>query len=49
MGRGEATLLTTISELDPILFRAGISEAEYLRLSRRAEEIRKERGGEAVR
>lgn len=48
VGRGEATLLTTISELDPILFRAGISEAEYLRLSRRAEERRKERGGVAV-
>jgi membrane fusion protein (multidrug efflux system) len=48
VGRGEATLLTTISELDPILFRAGLSEAEYLRLSRRAEELKKERGGAAV-
>jgi membrane fusion protein (multidrug efflux system) len=48
VGRGEATLLTTISELDPILFRAGISEAEYLRLSRKAEELRKARGGEAL-
>jgi membrane fusion protein (multidrug efflux system) len=48
VGRGDATLLTTISELDPILFRAGISEAEYLRLSRRVDELRKERGGAAV-
>jgi membrane fusion protein (multidrug efflux system) len=48
VGRGESTLLTTISRVDPILFRAGISEAEYLRLARRADELRKERGGEAV-
>jgi membrane fusion protein (multidrug efflux system) len=48
VGRGDATLLTTVSELDPILFRAGVSEAEYLRLSKRAEELRRERGGEAV-
>jgi membrane fusion protein (multidrug efflux system) len=48
VGRGDATLLTTISELDPILFRAGISEAEYLRLSRRVDELRKERGGAPV-
>jgi membrane fusion protein, multidrug efflux system len=48
VGRGEATLLTTISELDPILFRAGMSEADYLRLSRRVDELRKERNGEPV-
>lgn len=35
VGRGESTLLTTVSNVDPILFRAGISEAEYLRLARR--------------
>ena len=29
VGRGESTLLTTVSQIDPILFRAGISEAEY--------------------
>ena len=29
----------------PILFRAGISEAEYLRIARRADELRKARGG----
>lgn len=32
VGRGENTLLTTVSTLNPILFRAGIAEAEYLRL-----------------
>jgi membrane fusion protein, multidrug efflux system len=31
VGRGENTLLTTISIIDPIQFRAGIAEAEYLR------------------
>ena len=31
VGRGESTLLVTISQIDPILFRAGIAEAEYLR------------------
>jgi membrane fusion protein (multidrug efflux system) len=34
VGRGENTLLTTVSQIDPILFRAGISEADYLRLAR---------------
>ncbi len=34
VGRGESTLLTTVSQIDPILFRAGISEAEYLRLGK---------------
>jgi membrane fusion protein (multidrug efflux system) len=32
VGRGENTLLTTVSRIDPILFRAGIAEADYLRL-----------------
>ncbi len=45
VGRGESTLLTTVSQIDPILFRAGISEAEYLRLARRADELRKENRG----
>jgi membrane fusion protein (multidrug efflux system) len=48
VGRGESTLLTTISQVDPILFTAGISEAEYLRLARRADELRRERGGQPV-
>jgi membrane fusion protein (multidrug efflux system) len=34
VGRGESTLLTTVSQTHPILFRAGLSEAEYLRLGR---------------
>jgi membrane fusion protein (multidrug efflux system) len=32
VGRGENTLLTTVSTVDPIVFRAGIAEADYLRL-----------------
>ena len=48
VGRGESTLLTTVSQVDPILFTAGISEAEYLRLGRRADELRKQRGGQSV-
>jgi membrane fusion protein (multidrug efflux system) len=38
VGRGESTLLTTVSNVDPILFRAGISEAEALRIAKRARE-----------
>jgi membrane fusion protein (multidrug efflux system) len=38
VGRGESTLLTTVSQIDPILFRAGISEAEYLRIAKRIAE-----------
>ena len=34
VGRGENTLLVTISVIDPIFFKAGIAEAEYLRLAR---------------
>ena len=34
VGRGESTLLTTVSQVDPISFKAGLSEAEYLRLAR---------------
>jgi len=37
VGRGENTLLTTVSTLDPILFRAGVAEAEYLRLRQQLE------------
>jgi membrane fusion protein (multidrug efflux system) len=36
VGRGENTLLTTISQIDPILFRAGVTEADYLRVVRRS-------------
>lgn len=38
VGRNESTLLTTVSAVDPILFRAGISEAEYLRIAKRIQE-----------
>jgi membrane fusion protein (multidrug efflux system) len=38
VGRGESTLLVTISQIDPILFRAGIAEAEYLRVAKRAQD-----------
>ena len=34
VGRGENTLLTTISQVHPILFRCAIAEAEYLRIAR---------------
>ena len=34
VGRGENTLLNTISQIDPILFRCAIAEAEYLRIAR---------------
>jgi membrane fusion protein (multidrug efflux system) len=48
VGRGESTLLTTVSQIDPILFRAGIGEAEYLRLARRADEVRAANAGKKI-
>ena len=36
VGRGENTLLTTISQIDPILFTAGVTEADYMKVARRA-------------
>ena len=38
VGRGESTLLTTISQIDPALFRIGITESDYLRVARRLQE-----------
>jgi membrane fusion protein, multidrug efflux system len=35
VGRGESTLLNIVSQLNPILFRCSIAEAEYLRIARR--------------
>jgi membrane fusion protein (multidrug efflux system) len=35
VGKGEPTLLTVVSQIDPIRFRVGITEADYLRLTRR--------------
>ena len=32
VGRGDATLLTTVSQIDPIIFKVGITEADYLRV-----------------
>lgn len=37
VGSGESTLLTTVSNVDPIVFRGGISEADYLRMARTME------------
>ena len=37
VGRGENTLLNTISQIHPILFRCAIAEAEYLRIARRGQ------------
>lgn len=36
VGRGESTLLTTISVVDPIYFTAGLTEADYLKFAQRA-------------
>lgn len=35
IGRNNSTLMTTVSRVDPIVFRVGISEAEYLKLAKR--------------
>src|SRR5436190_1157146 len=35
VGRGESTLLTTISKIDPIIFRVAVTEADYLRIIKR--------------
>jgi membrane fusion protein (multidrug efflux system) len=35
VSRGESTPLTTVSQINPILFRCAIAESEYLRLTRR--------------
>jgi membrane fusion protein, multidrug efflux system len=35
VGRGETTLLTTISQINPIFFNVGVTEADYLRVARR--------------
>jgi membrane fusion protein, multidrug efflux system len=35
VGKGEPTLLTTVSQIDPIRFRVGVTEADYLRITRR--------------
>jgi membrane fusion protein (multidrug efflux system) len=35
VGRGESTLLTTVSQIDPIIFKVGVTEADYLRIIKR--------------
>ena len=35
VGRGENTLLTTISQIDPMIFEVGVTEADYLKIARR--------------
>jgi len=35
VGKGAPLLLTTVAQIDPILFRVGVTEAEFLRLTRR--------------
>jgi membrane fusion protein, multidrug efflux system len=35
VGRGESTLLTTVSQIDPIIMRVGVTEADYLRIIKR--------------
>jgi membrane fusion protein (multidrug efflux system) len=49
VGRGQSTLLTTISKLDPIHLRFSISEREYLQFARRRQEVaRSTRDGAAA-
>ena len=45
VGRGESTLLTTISQIDPALFRVGVTEADYLMVARRAAETGRQGAG----
>jgi membrane fusion protein (multidrug efflux system) len=49
VGRGENTLLTTISQIDPMIFEVGVTEADYLRIARRGLQSGKAsgRGGSA--
>lgn len=48
VGSGESTLLTTVSKVDPIIFRGGISEADYLNLARNVEASNASREGSAI-
>ncbi len=48
VGSGESTLLTTVSKVDPIIFRGGISEADYLNLARNVEASKASREGSAM-
>ena len=46
VGRGESTLLTTVSVVDPIYFTASITEADYLKFAQRVGAAGKSRPGE---
>ncbi len=35
VGRGESTLMTTVSQIDPIIMKVGVTEADYLRIIKR--------------
>jgi membrane fusion protein (multidrug efflux system) len=35
VGRGESTLLTTVSQINPIVLRVGVTEADYLQIVKR--------------
>ena len=35
VGRGESTLLTTVSEINPIVLSVGVTEADYLKVAKR--------------
>ena len=48
VGRGESTLLTTVSQIDPMLFLVGVTEADYLRIARRAESATTSKGRRAL-
>lgn len=48
VGSGESTLLTTVSKVDPIIFRGGISEADYLNLARNAQTRKDSRDGRVM-
>jgi len=48
VGSGESTLLTTVSNVDPIIFRGGISEADYLNLARNAQARKDSRDGQGI-
>jgi len=37
VGHGEPTLLTTVSRIDPVIFKVGVTEADYLRVVRSRE------------
>jgi membrane fusion protein, multidrug efflux system len=48
VGRGENTLLTTISQINPMIFEVGVTEADYLRIARRGLERGKAGRGSAA-